>query len=116
MTFFSLFKGRLHGHRRCGLRRCGLKRCGPHGVWPQEVWPHRVCDLRGVASGGVTSVGVASGSVASVGVATGLKTPEFKDDELWPKTFVRVEFKLTGSGVFLCFDSDHSVILWFFMV
>lgn len=54
--------------------------------------------------------------MASGGVATGLKTPEFKDNELWPKTFVRVEFKLTGSGVFLFFDSDHSVILWFFMV
>lgn len=59
---------------------------------------------------------MASGGVASGGVATGLKTPEFKDNELWPKTFVRVEFKLTGSGVFLFFDSDHSVILWFFMV
>lgn len=54
--------------------------------------------------------------MASRGVASGLKTPEFKDNELWPKTFVRVEFKLTGSGVFLFFDSDHSVILWFFMV
>lgn len=53
---------------------------------------------------------------SSGGVATGLKTPEFKDNELWPKTFVRVEFNLTGSGVFLFFDSDHSVILWFFMV
>lgn len=70
-----------------------------------------MCGLRGVAS-----IGVASGGVASGGVATGLKTPEFKDNELWPKTFVRVEFKLTGSGVFLFFDSDHSVILWFFMV
>lgn len=95
--------------QRCGLRGCGLGgvasgcglgRCGLGGVasevWPREVWPRR-CGLGG-------------------GVATGLKTPEFKDNELWPKTFVLIEFKLTGSGVFLLFDSDHSVILWFFMV
>lgn len=74
-VLFSLFKGRLHGYRRCGLK--------------------------GVTSGGVATGGVVSGGVASGGVATGLKTPEFKGH---------------GSGVFLCFDYYHSVILWFFMV